>query len=127
MSVGGERIRLQISNGFGGSDLPITAATLALPTGGRAGVGGIDVATLAEVTFDGGKKSVTVPRGQVIYTDPINYKVEPESMLTVSLYFETGQPGNIITGHPGSRTTSWMCNGNYVKGKDVDGGSTLHW
>lgn len=126
MTVGAERIRVQISNTFGTSELPVTAATLALPTDGAAGVGGIDTATLVDLTFDG-QASVSVPQGEVIYSDPIDYPVESRSILTLSMYLETGQQGSSITGHPGSRTTSWMANGNAVSEADVAGGSTLHW
>lgn len=126
MTVGAERIRIQFSNTFGTSPLPITAVTVALPTGGAAGVGGIDTATLAEITFDG-QASVSVPAGQVIYSDPIDYAVETGSMLTVSMFLESGQQGSSITGHPGSRTTSWMANGNAVKEANVAGGNTNHW
>ena len=126
MTVGAERIRVQISNTFGTSELPVTAATLALPAGGAAGVGGIDTATLVDLTFDG-QTSVSVPQGEVIYSDPVDYPVESRSMLTLSMYLETGQQGSSITGHPGSRTTSWMANGNAVSEADVAGGSTLHW
>lgn len=126
MTVGAERIRVQISNTFGATELPITAATLALPTGGAAGVGGIDTETLMDLTFDG-QASVTVPQGEVVYSDPVDYPIESRSMLTLSLYLETGQQGGSITGHPGSRTTSWMANGNAVSEADVSGGSTAHW
>ncbi|KAI0401069.1 SGNH hydrolase-type esterase domain-containing protein [Xylaria palmicola] len=126
MSIGAERIRIQISNTFGGSALPITAASLALPTGGEAGVSGIDTATLRGLTFNGAS-SVTIPQGQVAYTDPIDVKIQPQSMITVTLYSQAGQSGNSITGHPGSRTTSWMQQGNRVNASSVTGASTAHW
>ncbi len=126
MSIAADRLRIQISNTFGGSDLPITEATIALPTGGKAGVAGIDTATLKALTF-GGQASTVVPRGKVIYTDPIDFKVEAQSMITVSLYSSAGQSGTSITGHPGSRTTSYMQSGNHVKDATVTGASAKHW
>ncbi|KAI2617849.1 SGNH hydrolase [Hypoxylon sp. NC1633] len=126
LSIGAERLRFQISNTFGGSDLPITEASIALPTGGAAGVNGIDTTTLAALTFNG-SSSVTIPRGQVVYTDPVDYKVGPQSMITVSLYSQPGQSGSSITGHPGSRTTSWMQQGNHLNASTVTGASTAHW
>lgn len=127
MSVGASRIRVQFTNTFGGSDLPITAASIALPTGTKVGVNAIDAATLGGLTFKGGASSVTVPRGQVIYSDPIDFKIEPGSMLTVTMYLEAGQSSNKITGHPGSRTSSWMQSGNHVNASTVTGSSTKHW
>lgn len=126
MTVGAERIRVQISNTFGATALPVTAATIALPAGGAAGVGAIETDTVLELTFDG-QSSVSVPQGQVVYSDPIDFLVESRSMLTLSMYLESGQQGSSITGHPGSRTTSWMGNGNLVSEASVSGGSTLHW
>ncbi|KAH8885865.1 SGNH hydrolase [Thozetella sp. PMI_491] len=125
LSIGAEKIRIQFSNTFGGSDLPITAASIALPGGTKVGVNSIDTSTLVGLTFKGAA-SVTIPRGQVVYSDPVNFKAQPQSMLTVTLYTE-GQSGNKITGHPGSRTTSWMGQGNKVNASTVEGSSTKHW
>lgn len=127
ISVGGERIRVQIANIFGGSDLPITAASLALPVGGKPGSNAIDPATVAALTFDGGKSSVTIARGQSVYSDPIDYKVASQSMLTVNLYLKEGQSGSNITGHPGSRTTSWMKAGDHLNAPALNGTSVVHW
>ncbi len=126
MSVGASRIRVQFSNTFGASDLPITGASIALPTGSKIGVNGIDTATLAGLTFKG-SSSATIPRGQVIYSDAIDFTIEPQSMLTVNMYLQAGQSSNRITGHPGSRTTSWMQQGNHVNASTVTGSSTKHW
>ncbi|KAL7622601.1 hypothetical protein AAE478_008111 [Parahypoxylon ruwenzoriense] len=126
LSVGAERLRFQISNTFGGSDLPITEASVALPTGGKAGVNGIDTATLKGLTFNG-SSSVTIPRGQIVYSDPVDIEVDPQSTITVSLYSQPGQSGSSITGHPGSRTTSWMQQGNHLNASTVTGASTAHW
>ena len=49
-------------------------------------------------------------------------------MITVSLYSQAGQSGSSITGHPGSRTTSWFGKGNQVNSTTFSGGaSTAHW
>ncbi|KAI0116783.1 SGNH hydrolase [Daldinia grandis] len=126
LSIGAERLRFQISNTFGGSDLPITEASIALPTGSKAGVNGIDTATLKGLTFNG-SSSVIIPRGQVAYTDPVDFKVDPQAMITISLYSQPGQSGSSITGHPGSRTTSWMQQGKHLNASTVTGASTAHW
>ncbi|KAK3403344.1 SGNH hydrolase-type esterase domain-containing protein [Sordaria brevicollis] len=135
LSLSAERIRIQISNTFGGSDLPITAATIALPTSGKAGVSSIDNTTLKPLTFKNGtSEGITIPRGQVAYTDPIEFPIPGQTNIAISLYFKTGQTGSSITGHPGSRTTSWMASGNKVSEANLVGtgsGSTTkdtkHW
>ncbi|KAF4341541.1 hypothetical protein FBEOM_4443 [Fusarium beomiforme] len=126
MSIGAEKIRIRFSNIFGKTDLPITAASIALPVGGKAGVGQIDTKTTKQLKFKG-KKSVSIPAGQIVYSDPIDFKVKPLSNLALSVYTEKGQVGNKITGHPGSRTTSWMQKGNHVNAASVSEGSTKHW
>lgn len=126
LSIGAERLRFQISNTFGGSDLPITGASVALPTGGKAGVDGIDTTTLKGLTFNG-STTITIPIGQVAYSDPVDFKVDPQATITVSLYSQAGQSGSSITGHPGSRTTSWMQQGNHLNASTVTGASTAHW
>ncbi|KAI2621367.1 SGNH hydrolase-type esterase domain-containing protein [Xylaria nigripes] len=125
-SIGAKRIRIQISNLFGGSTLPITAATFALPIGGEVGVGSIDTTTIQELTFNGAS-SVDIPQGETVYTDPIDVEIGPRSMLTVSLYSEAGQCGTNITGHPGSRTSTWMQSGNQVNALNVTTANTAHW
>lgn len=126
LSIGAERLRFQISNTFGGSDLPITEASVALPAGGNAGVNGIDTTTLKALTFNG-SASIMIPRGQIAYSDPVDFKVDPQAMITVSVYSQAGQSGSSITGHPGSRTTSWMQQGNSVNASTVTGANTAHW
>lgn len=98
MSVGAPKIKIAISNTFGGSDLPITAGSVGLPTGGAAGVSGMQASPLAAITV-GGKTSFTVPRGQVVVSDEIDFEIKPQSMITVNLYSQQGQSGNSITGH----------------------------
>ncbi|KAH5252427.1 hypothetical protein HBI70_202440 [Parastagonospora nodorum] len=126
MSVGASKIKLAISNTFGTSDLPITAGSVSLPLGGAAGVSSIQASPLAPITV-GGKSSFTVPRGQVVITDEIEFQVKPQIMLTVSLYSQQGQSGSSITGHPGSRTTSWFASGNKVNATSFSGTQSVHW
>ncbi|KAK8097806.1 uncharacterized protein PG998_013292 [Apiospora kogelbergensis] len=126
LSIGAERFRFQISNTFGGSNLPVTAASVALSAGDKAGVNAIETSTLLGLTFNG-SESVSIPRGQVVYSDPVDLKAAAQSMVTLSIYSQAGQSGSSITGHPGSRTTSWMQQGNHVNASSVTGANTKHW
>ncbi|GKT64215.1 lipolytic enzyme [Colletotrichum tofieldiae] len=126
VSVGASRLRIQLSNTFGGSDLPITAASIALPINGAAGVSGINTSTLKGLTFSG-SPSVVVKKGAVVYSDPVNFTIAPQTNVALSLYSQQGQSGTRIVGHPGSRTTSWMQAGNKVNASSVAGASTKHW
>lgn len=128
-SIGGSQIRLQISNAFGIYDLPVTAVTVALPGNGSAGANTIQTHTLKNVTFSG-SSNYTIPQGALVVSDPIDMAVAPQSVLTVTMYLEQGQESNLITSHPGSRTTSWWTNGNQVSAASLTGStltSAAHW
>ncbi|KXX82836.1 hypothetical protein MMYC01_200570 [Madurella mycetomatis] len=111
-------IRLHFSNAFGGSDLPITAATVALPANGTAGSSAIRPETLKQVTFSG-QRSFLVPNGALVVSDPLRIPIKAQTSLTVTVYLASGQAGHRITGHPGSRTTSWLAPGDLVSAADV--------
>ncbi|KAH7400328.1 SGNH hydrolase-type esterase domain-containing protein [Cadophora sp. MPI-SDFR-AT-0126] len=120
------KLRIQFSNTFGTTPLPLTSASLALPLGGKAGSSKIQASPLAGLTFNG-SSFVTIPPGKTVYTDPVEFAVQAQSMVSVSVYLKGGQAGNSITGHPGSRTTSWMEVGERVNASGVVGASTKHW
>lgn len=71
------------------------------------------------MTFSGGLPNFTIPNGARAITDPIDYPVVAQQILTISLYLEMGQTTNSITGHPGSRTTSYYSPGNQTASTDV--------
>jgi lysophospholipase L1-like esterase len=126
-SVGGHQVRLRFSNAFGGAALPITAASVALPAGGQAGVSAVQPGTSRPVTFDG-RTSVSIPVGSQIVSDPLSFPVAPRSNLTVTIYLAEGQASTNITSHPGSRTTSYMIAGNHVQDADLAGSAHVdHW
>lgn len=130
VSVGGSQLRLRISNVFSDVNLPITAVTIALPAGGSAGASAIEPRTLKTLTFSG-KQSIIIPNGALVVSDPIDFSVKPQSMLSVSI-FTPGQatPSNSVTSHPGSRTTSWFAFGDHTKASDITDSSkqsVAHW
>lgn len=127
VSVGGQRMRLRFSNAFGGAALPITAVSVALPTGGQAGVSTIRQGSSRPVTFNG-KPSVVVPVGAQMVSDPLNFPLAPRTNLTVTTYLAEGQASTNITSHPGSRTTSHLLAGNHVDATDLSGATPVdHW
>src|SRR3954471_10012684 len=68
LSVGGSHHRLRLSNAFGGAALPITAASVALPAGGQAGVSAIQAGSSHPVTFSG-RTSAVIPVGAQMVSD----------------------------------------------------------
>ena len=86
----------------------------------------IQASPIAGLTFNG-SSSVIIARGKTVYSDPVDFEVKAQSMITLSMYLAKGQSGSSITGHPGSRTTSWMQTGNKVNASSMTGTSTKHW
>jgi lysophospholipase L1-like esterase len=106
-SVGGTWIRLQLSNRFGNSAVVMDSVHLARSTSGST----IDTTTDRAVLF-GGSASVTIPAGQEVFSDPFFYNLPALSKMAITIHFAS-QVGN-VTGHPGSRTTSYLKSGNFV-------------
>jgi lysophospholipase L1-like esterase len=131
MTAQANQIRLKISNVFGGSNLPITAITVALSANNTAGIHQIQPATLQKVTF-AGKDGISIPNGALAVSDPINFPIKAQQIVTVTMYLAKGQTSNSITSHPGSRTTSWWQFGNAVDAAqlavtDSSTQSAAHW
>ncbi|MFD5478657.1 SGNH/GDSL hydrolase family protein [Streptomyces hawaiiensis] len=127
VSVGGRYTRIRLSNAFGGTHLPITAAAVALPVDGRAGVSAVVPGSTRPLTF-GGRPGITIAKGAQGVSDPLDFEVRPGSNLTVTLYLAEGQASSSITSHPGSRTTSYMLAGDHVGDSDLPGATPVdHW
>ncbi|HVO34844.1 MAG TPA: SGNH/GDSL hydrolase family protein [Gemmatimonadales bacterium] len=121
VSLGGPRIRLALSNLFGNGPVAIGAARIARSAGGSA----IERASQRALTF-GGADSVTIAAGQAVTSDPLDFPVSPLSNLAVTLRIGVA-PGE-LTGHPGSRTTSYIKAGDWVSAPDLaDAATTEHW
>jgi lysophospholipase L1-like esterase len=80
-SVGGGRLRLELSNALGSEPLTLGQVHIALHGEGAAIIAGTD----HRVTF-GGKVSTTIQPGAVIVSDPVDLAVAPLQELAVSLY-----------------------------------------
>ncbi|KAF2996011.1 hypothetical protein E8E13_001677 [Curvularia kusanoi] len=118
MTTEASQIRIKFSNVFGGSNLPITAVTVALPANNTAGIHQIQTQTLQKVTFSG-KDSISIPNGALAVSDPISFSIKAQQVITVTAYLATGQTTNSITSHPGSRTNSWWQFGNAVNAAEI--------
>ncbi|SDG60680.1 Lysophospholipase L1 [Lentzea fradiae] len=127
VTVGGKRLRLRFNNAFGGAVLPLTAVTVALPAGGKAGVSAVQPGSVRRVTFNG-RSSVDVRIGALVVSDPLDFALAPGTNLTVTAYLARGQASSSITSHPGSRTTSYLLAGDHVTAADLPGSTpTDHW
>jgi lysophospholipase L1-like esterase len=127
VTAGGTRLRVHFSNAFGGAPLPLTAASVAAPADGRAGVPAIVAGSSRPLTF-GGRTSVVVPVGAHVVSDPVLLPVPPGQNLTISAYLAAGQASLNLTSHPGSRTTSYLVKGDAHDAPDLPGAvGVAHW
>ncbi|MEU9339823.1 SGNH/GDSL hydrolase family protein [Streptomyces sp. NPDC048278] len=127
VTVGAHRLRLRFSNAYGDTPLPLTAVTVALPAGGRAGVSAIVPGSLRPVTFSG-RAATVVPVGAEVVSDPVDLDLLPGADLTVTAYTAEGQPDLALTSHPGSRTTSYLALGDHTRDPDLTGATAVdHW
>lgn len=121
VSIGGTRLRVRFSNLFGNGPVTLNSVHVAVPTTGS----GIDTATDRALTFSSGSSSVTIPTGQEIWSDAFDFNLAAQSRLAVTINF--GSVPSDVTGHPGSRTTSYLQSGNVVSSATLSGSSTDHW
>ncbi|WP_437290525.1 SGNH/GDSL hydrolase family protein [Sorangium sp. So ce406] len=120
-SIGGSNVRLLLSNEFG--DGPVTMQSVHIADSTTDD--GIDASTDQALTFSGAA-SVTIPVGQAVFSDPIDYNLKPVSKLAVTIRFGNVPAG--ITGHPGSRTTSYIQTGDGVSSATLASPvKTDHW
>jgi len=80
-TIGGERVRIRISNEYGDRPLKIGAAHIALRTSGST----IDAASDRALMF-GGKSSAIVRAGAVLVSDPIAFAVPKLGDIAISFY-----------------------------------------
>ena len=112
-SIGGRRVRVQLSNALGNSRLAIGAAHIAIRQKDAAIVSASDHA----LTF-AGRTSFTIPPGALVVSDPVDLDVPRFTDLAISIYLpeDTGPP----TVHPlGLHTT-------YIASGDVTADATLN-
>lgn len=107
ISLGGQRLRIVLSNAYGKAPLTISKAAVARATGSA------DASVAKEsqrvVTF-GGKETATVLPGASLVSDPVSLPVPALAEVAVSLYL--AQPTPMTTFHWDGRQTSWIVPGD---------------
>jgi lysophospholipase L1-like esterase len=121
VSIGGSRLRLRLSNEFGDGPVTMTSVHVAASTAASA----IDASTDRALSF-AGTASVTIPSGQAVFSDAFDYPLAPQTKLAVTIHFGSVPTG--VTGHPGSRTTSYLASGGAVTAPNLSTAvTTEHW
>ena len=118
VSLGGRRVRIELSNMVGTQPLEIGTAHIGLHKGGGAIVDGTD-----RVLSFGGKSSFTIPPGAAAVSDAVDLAIAPLSDVAVSLYLprDTGPPTN----HMLALHTAYIANGDVSGSPGIPDASTM--
>jgi len=123
LSVGGDQLRVRVSNAFGTEPLHLTAVHVARPV--SAAGAAIDAASDTQVMFNG-SSDVMIPAGAEYLSDAVAFPVAALSSLAISIHFDRPPMGE--TGHPGSRATSYVAPGDLVSAVSLPDAKTVeHW
>ena len=121
VSLGGKTVRLRFTNLFSKSALTLKAVSIALSTEGS----GIVKKTSKFLKFEG-KKSVTLLPNTELTSDPLAFDLPSGSRLAITISY--GEVPQDLSGHPGSRTTSFLLSGNQSPKADFSKAVTTdHW
>ncbi|MDQ0791370.1 SGNH/GDSL hydrolase family protein [Streptomyces sp. B3I8] len=115
-SVGGDRIRVKLSNALGTRPVLFAHTTVGLqkvPDSAALAPG-----SLRDLTFDG-HRAVTVPAGAEVYSDPVALPVAAAADLFVTTY--TPDPSGPVTLHAAGLTTSYYATDGTDHAGDLGG------
>jgi lysophospholipase L1-like esterase len=105
VSIGGKKIRLKFSNMFGKGPVTMKAVQIAV----SKGMSVIVESTSKKVKFNG-QPEITLEPGTEITSDVLSFDLKPRMEVAITIAF--GETSPTLTGHPGSRTTSYLLTGN---------------
>ena len=115
-SIGGDRLRIVLSNAFGTAPLVVGTAHVAL----RQKDSAINLRSGRALKF-GGSESTIIPAGAVIISDPVDLTFPPASDLVVDLYVpgDTLAGGSPLTMHTGANQTSYVSSSGNFAGSET--------
>lgn len=105
ISLGGEKMRLRLSNTFCHQPLDIQSVYVA-----EVGEGAAIAPKSARYLSFNGKKNVRIESGETVVSDVLKYSLKPLQRLSVTINYGEAVPLH-PTGHRGSRTTSFIMHG----------------
>ena len=122
VSIGGEKVRLKLTNEFSKGATQIKAVELAYAkTSGSSSE--IDESSTVSLSF-GGNASVTMPAGGKAVSDPVSMHLEGRQNVAITIHYGSASSTS-VSGHPGSRTTSYLKSGNTTDFSNAT--KTDHW
>ncbi len=120
VSIGGEKLRLLISNEFGATDLKIESIKISKIKSVRSPE--VDLDTEAALTVDG-KTLFTVPAGKKVTTDVLDYEFDAREDLAITM--KLGSVPSTLTCHTASRCSTWVVKGDHVSDNSYAGNQEM--
>lgn len=122
VSIGGNKMRLTLSNEYSKNAVTIKTVQVAVSKGDSI----VDASSNKGLKFNG-KDEIAIEPGAIIVSDPVSFKLKPRMLVAITIAF--GETSPTITGHPGSRTTSYILPGTQTA-PDADYSKAVptdHW
>ena len=121
LTLGGTRMRIRVSNEYGDGPLVVGEMRVALSLGDDR----VNASSDRAVLF-AGAPGKTLQAGEFGWSDEIAFATDGQSDVSISVFLPR-VPTN-VTGHPGSRTNSFIALGNHVTDAAVPAASRVeHW
>ena len=121
VSIGGDVLRLQLSNEFSREPVEIRSIYIADAKDSTA----IDKKSVRYLTFNG-RRNVTIEGGKALFSDELPYQLKPLQRLSITINY--GATPQNATSHRGSRTTSYIMTGESKPKKPFAVAEALdHW
>jgi lysophospholipase L1-like esterase len=105
VSIGGNRMRLRFSNIFSDENTVLKSVTVANVVEGST----IDDKTKKYLSFNG-NAGITMNPQQEVFSDAFDFALQPGQLLAITIHY--GATSQKTSGHPGSRTTSYILKGD---------------
>ena len=122
VSIGGNLVRLKLTNHYGNSPVEIKGVELAVAKSAGSNPN-IDEGTSVSLSFNG-NSSVSIAAGGMAVSDAVQFPITPRQNVAITIHYgETSS--TVVSGHPGSRTTSYLTEGNTTDFASAT--KTDHW
>jgi len=121
VSIGGKRMRLRFSNIFSDEATVLKSVSVANVVEGSI----IDGKTQKNLSFNG-NAGITMNPKQEVFSDTFDFALQPSQLLAITIHY--GATSQKTSGHPGSRTTSYILQEDQINNVDFAGAvKTDHW
>ncbi|PAM93305.1 GDSL family lipase [Flavobacterium sp. IR1] len=121
VSLGGNRIKLRFSNLFSDQSTVLKSVSIANVIETSA----VDPKTQKVLSFNGNSQVVLGPKEEV-YSDALAFELKAGQLLAITIHY--GEVSSTVSGHPGSRTTSYILEGDQINNDSFAGAvKTDHW